>query len=144
MKKAVTVGILGAILSLASAAHAGDTNCEATGVSKVLSIEYARATHAWCQDNSKATYMLVSLLQAISEGKASFHGGSGDLIKASGFTAIALGGYKLDSGMIHRRDGKKYISVHFTGTDAKDTDVKYYQATFQVDESVFGDAVQKN
>jgi hypothetical protein len=132
MKKSVAI-ILGAMLSFATAAHAGDTNCEATGVDKVLANEYSRATHAWCQNNSKAIYMLASLLKAISEGKAQFHGGSGDLIEASGFTAIALGGFKLDSGMIHRRDGKKYISVHFTNTDDEgNTSVKHYQqATYQ-------------
>ncbi len=144
MKKSVTLAILGAIFAVATAAHAADTNCEITGVSKVFSNEYAQASAAWCQDGSKATYMLSSLLGAISQNKAQFVGGSGDLIGASGFTAIALGGYKLDSGMIHRRDGKKFISVHFTGTDATNTDVKYYEATYQVDESVFGDTVQKN
>lgn len=144
MKIKIGAGLFGVILSFASVVHADDTNCEATGVSKVFSGEYVRATHAWCQDNSKATYMLASLLKAISDGKASFEGGAVDLMNASGFTAIALAGYKLDAGMVHRRGGKKYISVHFTGTDARNTDVRFYEATFQVDETVFGHPVQKN
>lgn len=141
VKSFLIAGIAGAVLFLSNSAHAADTNCQKTGGSNVFTNEYARATHAWCQDNSKATYMLVSLLQAITQAKASFVGGSGDLINVTGFTAIALGGYKLDAGMIHRRDGKKFISVHFT--DPNNSDVKYYNVTYQVDESVFGDPIQK-
>jgi len=143
MKETLSI-VLGAILSMASVAHAADTNCEATKVDQVFASEYSRATHAWCQDNSKATYMLASLLRAIPEGKAQFHEGSIDLSEMSGFTAIALGGFKLDAGMIHRREGKKYISVRFTGTDVTSTSVQFYRATYRVNDSVFVDAVQKN
>lgn len=120
-------------LLFVSSAHATDTNCEGT---QVFAYEYARATHAWCQEDARATYMLASLLKAIEESKAHFQQGSADLLGLSGFTAIALGGYKLDAGMIHRRDGRKYISVHFTGPDSV---VKFYEVTYQVDDSVGGE-----
>jgi len=132
---------IGAIFSLACVAHADDTNCKKTGVDQMLANEYSQATHAWCQNNSKATYMVVELLRAISEKKARFYGGSLDLAEASGFTAIALGGYKLESGMYHRRDGKKYVTVLFSNTDGEGR--QRYRATYEVDESVFGSLIPK-
>lgn len=129
--------LLSALL-VASTAHAADTNCEKA---EVFAYAYKRATHAWCQTDAAATYMLASLLEAITDGKARFESGAGDLTSVSGFTAIALGGYKLDAGMIHRRDGVKYISVHFTGPDPV---VKFYEVTYRVDASVSGEAVAKH
>src|SRR5690606_21191344 len=105
----------------------------------IFSREYKAATHAWCQPGSKATYMLQLLLPALREKKATFQDGSVALITPDGFTSLAVGGYRLSGGMIHSGPSKKtMVSLHFETTDPENTEVRFYQATYQVEPSLFG------
>jgi hypothetical protein len=128
------------ILSLNfSIAHANQTEDQANCMKKItahrLDDQLERTEQAWCYNQSDATYPLEILLSAIKAKKASFHSGAVALSNSEGFTALALGGYQLDAGVVFKTDKGRFVVVQFVGPENH----RYIsQVTYQIDSSVSG------
>ncbi len=124
--------IFGLVITLTSVAQADSTSCDGTVVKSVFSKEFAQATYAYCQENSRAAFMLNYLLDAFSSGEVNLVSSTNGAVRtAAGFTTLALVGYKLKGAMFHLSGGKSYISVLLAGTDAENAIVAY-SASYQV------------
>jgi hypothetical protein len=119
-------------------AHAqSTTNCEETGIDKILPADYKGSSAALCQRGFRGSYILAAMLRAITQGKARFIGGSPDLYTISGFTAIAAAGYQLDSSLVHRQDGKLFVTLRFIAPEV--TSISMNQlVTYQIFSPDFG------
>ncbi len=150
MKKNLFLSVLSTILLISTATYAesteaydDETKCIATGADKVFPNEYAKASHAWCQTGSDATYMLEKLFKATANGYGWFHSGYAGLSKESGFTAIALGGYKLRFGIYYVIGESEYISLRFTNVDDVTKLDDNVDVTYRLGKSMLGNLPPK-